>query len=1153
MMKNTADISVIVPIYNVEEYLAECLDSILNQTKKEFEVIMVDDGSTDSSGEIAKSYAEKYPNFHYLYKENNGLGCARNYGVAHSDSKYIIFMDSDDRISEDLYEKMFNAAEKNGSDLTICNVARCNSKKTWSSSLHKKVFSDIESNTHITKNPNLFYDTTSWNKLILRSFYEENNFAFPENILYEDIPVTIPMHFRANNVSVVESAYYYWRVRDGATKSITQNTDDFTNLYDRLSVMKMVNKFIAENNIDDELVKEWQKKSLQIDLMIFINNCKSLPEEAFLKTLEIINEYIDENIDESVFSMLPLINQQKYAYARQYEAEKLIELIKYQNKDYFNARVEEQNGRFIVTLPKEYFTIDNRDITEELASNEIKRNISDIELGKDSIEISAYIYKSRISIEDFSDQKISVYLKNEKTNHLTPLAITPVANKELTEQKGSLFDTSTNIESSYNYDGTGFKFRIDLNEFDINENNRGYNRVLVCYENRVCSGKVRLGCWHKVSPNSAVVSGNKHIRVIYDAVNELRIYIDNENNFASKVNIADNKISVVLENEAKNIYAVSEEDETVEFSTKDGKVFTANCDSIKRNVNYTLYIKDLEDNESVLLYRSKRVIIKNNSTPSAIFMTNKNHQIRFTVNDSVTSVRNMYKLQNFIFMDTVAPCSKNELSKAKKAVLYVNDNVAGERVVFAKSKCIIKNERLHCAFIINFNNSRITKNLYAGTRDLYISYEDKNGEIERHIIYSSKFYKRIVQFETLELNCYRGVNCSIRLKITQLWKENENTANKRKALTAKNYPKYRTQKLDEKCIVFESMWGSKYSCNPQHLYEYIDKNYPEYKCVWSLRDSRMPINGNGIRVRRGSQEYFKYLATAKYLVNNVNFEDAYVKRDGQIEIQTMHGTPLKTLGLDVPGDFPNESSKKLYIEKNKRWNYLLVQGNFMKEKAYDCFSYDGAILECGYPRTDILYNTDETKLAEIKNSLGLPLDKKIILYTPTWRKKGFFDMQLDLDKMKECLGDEYIILVRFHHFCTRCDNFTADNKFVFDLRSYRTVEDLYLISDILITDYSSVMFDYALLNKPMLFFTYDLEDYRDNLRGMYVDIEEEAPGPLVFNTEEVIHSILNIDAEMKKYSEKISAFKNKYLTYENGNTCQTIIDTVMKPKKSKNN
>ena len=500
-------------------------------------------------------------------------------------------------------------------------------------------------------------------------------------------------------------------------------------------------------------------------------------------------------------------------------------------------------------------------------------------------------------------------------------------------------------------------------------------------------------------------------------------------------------------------------------------------------------------------------------------------------------------------MDTVAPCSKNKLSKAKKAVLYVNDNVAGERVVFAKSKCIIKNGRLHCAFLINFNSNKITKNLYASTRDLYIAYENKDGEIENHSIYSLKYYKRIVKFETLELNCYRGVNCSIRMKISQLWKESENTANKRKALTAKNYPKYCTQKLDDKCIVFESMWGSKYSCNPQHLYEYIDKNYPEYKCVWSLKDARMPIKGKGIRVRKGSQEYFKYLATAKYLVNNVNFEEAYVKRNGQIVIQTMHGTPLKTLGYDVPGELTTKQEQVNFAKKIDRWDYLVVQGKFMEEKSAPIYRFEKETLRTGYPRTDIFFKTSESYIEDIKKNLGIPLDKKVILYTPTWRIRNKFDMQLDLDKMRERLGDEYVVLIRLHYFCGQSEYFTADNKFVFNLRSYRTVEDLYLISDMLITDYSSVMFDYALLDKPMLFFTFDLEDYRDNLRGMYVDIEEEAPGPLVFNTEEVINAILNIDEEMKKYGEKISAFKNKYLTYENGNSCQTIIDTVIKPKK----
>lgn len=1145
-MKNEPDISVIVPIYNVEEYLAECLDSLNNQTKKDIEVIMVDDDSQDSSGEIAKAYAQEHPNFHYYHKENGGLGCARNFGVKHAHGKYIAFMDSDDVLSEDLYEKMFTCAERNNSDITICNVARFNSKRTWIANLHKKVFSNIDTNTHITKDPNLINDTISCNKLILRSFYEKNNFSFPEDILYEDIPVIIPMHFLANNVSVVESSYYFWRLRDGVSKSITQHADDLRNLNDRIKVMKMVDKFFVDNDISEEYSKLKQKKALEIDLMIFVNNCKSMPEELSMQMLEIVNQYIDEAIDDDVFGMLPLVSQQKYAYVREYNIAKLTEVIDYQNNDYYNAEIKEVDGKFAATLPDELFTIEDRDASNELCEYPVKKNVTDVLVKDDGLEITGYIYKSRVNISEPSQQRIKAYLENEFTEELTELNVTQIKDEKITELNGTTFDTATNIASKYNYDGTAFKIDIDLNTLEINEKNQGYNKILICYENRLTQGKTRLASVCKITPNSAVVFENKHIRIEYDRVNELRIFISNEKNFAKDFQADNEKISVELENKADGIYSVDENGERIYFDTTDGKTFFVSANTLRRDITYSLFIQNDNDKDDYLLYRGKKIIIKSDSNPAAVFMTNKNHQVRFTVKDSVTVLNSMKQTGDIIrFKTTTAANSK--LLNATKAVLYVEDDIAGGRVVFANARCKVNDGEISCVFSVNFSIEKITKNLYTSMRDMYVAYENNGVEIEKNTIFSTRFYKLLVKFDTLEVSCYRAINGNIRLKATQLWREEENTAQKRKALTAENYPKYREEPIDPMTIVFESMWGAKYSCNPQHLYEYIDKNYPEYKCVWSLNDARTPIKGNGIRVRRGSQEYYHYLATAKYFVNNVNFETAYVKREGQIEIQTMHGTPLKTLGLDVKEDFKNENNRRIYIEKNSRWDYLLVQGEFMKGKAYDCYAFEKKILEYGYPRTDILFNADEKQIKNIKKSLGIPLDKKIILYTPTWRKKGAFDMQLDLEKMRERLGDEYIVIVRLHHLCTPNDAVEADNRFVFDLHSYRSVEDLYLISDILITDYSSVMFDYALLDKPMLFYTYDLADYRDNLRGLYVDIEKEAPGPLVFNTDELINAIENIDAEMDKCRDKITAFKEKYLTYENGESCKLIVNEVMKP------
>ncbi|UTY38326.1 glycosyltransferase [Allocoprobacillus halotolerans] len=171
-------VSVIVPIYNVEEYLEECLMSLVKQTLEGIEVLMIDDGSTDHSAFIAKRFEEKYSNFHYFYKENGGLGNARNYAIPYVKGEYLIFLDSDDVVPEYAYEKMYNLAIKTGNDMIIGNVKRFNSTKVWDSGLHKKVFDDAYEHTHILEKPELVYDTTSWNKLFKTSFYKKIIFSF---------------------------------------------------------------------------------------------------------------------------------------------------------------------------------------------------------------------------------------------------------------------------------------------------------------------------------------------------------------------------------------------------------------------------------------------------------------------------------------------------------------------------------------------------------------------------------------------------------------------------------------------------------------------------------------------------------------------------------------------------------------------------------------------------------------------------------------------------------------------------------------------------------------------------------------------------------------------------------------------------------------
>lgn len=1153
--ENAPDISVIIPIYNVEKYIAACLNSVLNQTKNNLEVIMIDDGSTDKSGEIAREYAEKYDHFYYERIENSGLGHARNYAVTMANGKYIAFVDSDDIVVQDAYEKMFCAAEKNGSDLTICNVARFNSKKSWQSSLHKKVFTDTESVTHITKKPNLLYDTTSWNKLILHSFYLNHNFQFPENILYEDIPVTIPMHYFANNVSVVNSVGYLWRVRDGVSKSITQNASDMTNLNDRITVMKMLDEFFDKNVSEENLKKLQKAKHLEIDLSIFIYQCVKVSVERAEKILSIIRDYINSSVDESVFESLAIINQQKYRYIMDNNLNALIKLLDYEKNGYYAAPVNEKDSEFYIDLPDDLFTINKRNVTDDLRNIEPNNAIDNVIVKGGSISIYAHIFQSRLNISNFEEQSIKAYLYNDITNEKYPLSVKRGRYRDLTADWGYYIDKTTKKVSKYNYDGVGYMITINNNIINaVKEKYQGTNRIYIEYENRLKKGSLFL---NSVSYDVKRKSKNKtffvdRTRVVpkYSYLDEFQLFINNEEVFAVDISFKDNMLSCVLDAPANSIFAKeNNSDNQIEFKRNDETHFSTDCTAFENGINYSLYIEKLNGDTDRLLHQKKYSQVISLPSRVSFVQTTRTNFVLLRFEERASVLKRVAEKYNFVAMETVAEGSTEEIAKAKKAYICVDDAITKEKVILAKSICSHKRGKAICRFIINFNSKKINRNFYNGYRDVYIEYILPDGSVSRDMIYREKHFNIKMKIDdTLELEFYRFVTGTVKLRLKSVWREDENTLSKRQELTFKNYPKYREEPINEKQIVFESMWGSKYSCNPQALYEYIDKNYPEYQCIWSLTDERTPVKGRGIRVRRGSQEYYHYLATAKYFVNNVNFEDGYVKRDGQIEIQTMHGTPLKTLGLDVEGDFPTDYMKELYIKKNLRWNYLIVQGKFMEDKAYSCFKCDCEILRTGYPRTDKLFDSSAQKINKIKENLGIPFNKKIVLYTPTWRVKNNFDMQLDLDMMRQKLSEEYVILVRLHHFCSKGYKIPADNEFIFDMNNYRYVEDLYRIADILITDYSSVMFDFALLNKPMLFFAYDIDEYCNNLRGLYVDFKKEAPGPILYDTDEVIDSILNIDEETEKCKDRIKAFHEKYLTYESADSCEQIVRKVLKSK-----
>lgn len=381
----------------------------------------------------------------------------------------------------------------------------------------------------------------------------------------------------------------------------------------------------------------------------------------------------------------------------------------------------------------------------------------------------------------------------------------------------------------------------------------------------------------------------------------------------------------------------------------------------------------------------------------------------------------------------------------------------------------------------------------------------------------------------------------------------------------KNYKKI---DIDEKMIIFESFFGKKYACSPKAIYEYMSNNteYNDYKFVWAFRkpnEAREFFRDKKvILVKYDSKKYYRYHAKAKYWIRNTRLPECIIKKKNQVYIQCWHGTPLKRLGFDikVKGNNPLSSNRivrKQYNHDSKMYNYMISPSKYCTEKLISSFNLEklgkkDIMIEKGYPRNDELFKFDDKYVKKIKEDLGIPLDKKVIMYAPTFRDNqhklgvGYtHDLILDLNKLKEKLGNDYVILLRLHYHVANKINVYKHLGFIYDVSNYNNINDLYIISDMLITDYSSVFFDYANLKRPILFYMYDLDTYKNNTRDFYIDLEE-LPGPIITKEEELLKSIENIEQVKEQYDETYKKFNDKFNYLDDGDSSKRVVEECIK-------
>jgi CDP-glycerol glycerophosphotransferase len=351
-------------------------------------------------------------------------------------------------------------------------------------------------------------------------------------------------------------------------------------------------------------------------------------------------------------------------------------------------------------------------------------------------------------------------------------------------------------------------------------------------------------------------------------------------------------------------------------------------------------------------------------------------------------------------------------------------------------------------------------------------------------------------------------------------------------------------------IVYNSFNG-RYSDSPRAVHEAVLARGGGADAVW-LEDPAFARDfpDGTARVPIYTDEAVAALESADLVVSNSHLEMDWVKRPGATYVQTWHGTPLKRIHADVRWG-PEGLLEHLSLDVD-RWDVLLSPNRYSTTTLRGAFRWPGEILESGYPRNDVLVSSTASDVREhVRRDLGIEDGRTAVLYTPTWRDDAFWaggtdtePLDLDVDRFVEELGDDHVLLLRLHYKLTGRLR-PRDHPAVRDVSHQPDVADLYLAADAMVTDYSSTMFDFAVTGKPLLFYTYDLERYRDELRGFYFDLSADPPGPLVTTTDELVGQLRDLDGLRSRYAAAYARFTERFCHLDDGRATERFLNRFL--------
>ena len=357
-------------------------------------------------------------------------------------------------------------------------------------------------------------------------------------------------------------------------------------------------------------------------------------------------------------------------------------------------------------------------------------------------------------------------------------------------------------------------------------------------------------------------------------------------------------------------------------------------------------------------------------------------------------------------------------------------------------------------------------------------------------------------------------------------------------------------------VFLESFYGRQVSCNPLALDREIAERFPETTRYWSVTRDDQAVPEGAIPLLVGSREWSAARRVAPLLIVNDWLRGGFKRRRGQTVLQTWHGTMLKHLALGRPN--VGLRTRLAIRRESRRWNLLLSQNPHSTEVFRSSYAFSGEIIETGYPRDDRLARAlvgDERNPIDVlqaRASLGVPTHASVLVYAPTWRDGGITLVdELDVEQLAEELGDAWVVVARGHTRTHTFGRYGRGSGRVIDASHHPDVNDVILAADLLVTDYSSIMFDAAVAHVPLAFFVPDLPAYRDRERGFTFDFEREAPGPLLVTRAELVERAEELRTDGREAAWMVSAapaaaaWRARFTPHDDGHAAERVVEALV--------